>query len=104
LDETMLIRSPEQEYEPPGQNGIKGSAKEFRLLDGVADDRRAGQIVPESRNKRWGCVYTEDVEPFGHQDRGDRKARPAPKVYDAAAPRQCSRPLPHFFHPDSDGG
>ena len=60
----MLIGSLEQEYQPPCQGGIEGTTKESGLLDGFADDRRAGQVASECRNMRWCCIYPEDLKPF----------------------------------------
>jgi hypothetical protein len=73
----MLIFSLEKEHQAPCQDGIKGSIKESRLLNGFANDGCAGQVALECRDKGRCCIYPEDLKSFVDQHRRDGKAGPA---------------------------
>jgi hypothetical protein len=73
----MLIFSLEKEHQAPCQNSIEGSIKESELLNGLANDRCAGQVALERRGKGWRCIHPTDIKSFLHQDCRDGKAWPA---------------------------
>jgi hypothetical protein len=83
----MLIFSLEKEHQPPRQDSIEGSIKQFRLLNRFANDGCAGQVVLERRDKGWCCIYSEDMKSFVNQYRRDGKTGPAAQINDAAGER-----------------